>query len=330
MPTHRRLECWNWRSIFSCLCCRFSQVIEVTLPDNHHQRVVQAKTPLIRGRRLLVHILDYLDSFSCCNYHSMRLRLGPVGTLSTMAWQRGLRLGKAHIPLNFASIHYTYFISISLLCSVIFWVSSDPKFSVTYVDSLFLVISGITETGLNTVNLSTLTTWQQTILCLLMLFGGSVWVSIGLLIARERSFRRVLKPDRAGLCQDELAEEHINDNPSVTRDHDMQNCTTGDLEITDASHNRVWSRRHSVERAGASVGPAIQHTAPLPKPDTHTGTVRQSEDLHVNPLAFLNGKTIGRKGYFINLTREEKRKVNIIEHRAMRLLATIVPLYFTL
>ena len=52
-------------------------------------------------------------------------------------------------PLNFITIHYTYFIVVPLIASVVFWGSSNPSFSISYVDSLFLVISAMTEAGLN-------------------------------------------------------------------------------------------------------------------------------------------------------------------------------------
>lgn len=52
-------------------------------------------------------------------------------------------------PLNFITIHYAYFIVVPLVASLVFWGSSNPKFSISYVDSLFLVMSAMTEAGLN-------------------------------------------------------------------------------------------------------------------------------------------------------------------------------------
>ncbi|KAG6001524.1 hypothetical protein E4U21_004115 [Claviceps maximensis] len=95
--------------------------------------------------------------------------------------------------VHFLSIHYAYFILVSLICSVVFWASADAAFSITYVDSVFLVVSAFTEAGLNTVDLSTLTTWQQILLFLLILCGGSIWVSIWLTVVRRRSFKRLLQ-----------------------------------------------------------------------------------------------------------------------------------------
>lgn len=93
-------------------------------------------------------------------------------------------------PLNFITIHYAYFIVISLIASVIFWGSSKPAYSISYVDSLFLVVSAMTEAGLNTVNLSQMTTWQQVILLLLIMFGSTIWVSIWTVLARKHVFEK--------------------------------------------------------------------------------------------------------------------------------------------
>lgn len=93
-------------------------------------------------------------------------------------------------PLNFITIHYAYFIIVILVTSLIFWGSSDPAFSIAYVDSLFLTVSAMTEAGLNTVNLSQMTTWQQTLLFLLILFGGAIWVSIWTVVFRLRAFEQ--------------------------------------------------------------------------------------------------------------------------------------------
>ncbi|KAJ4114837.1 hypothetical protein BFJ63_vAg17959 [Fusarium oxysporum f. sp. narcissi] len=57
-------------------------------------------------------------------------------------------------PLNFITIHYAYFIVVCLISSVIFWQSSDPASPVSYTDSLFLVVSAMTEAGLNTDNIA--------------------------------------------------------------------------------------------------------------------------------------------------------------------------------
>ena len=51
----------------------------------------------------------------------------------------------------------------------------------------------MTEAGLNTVNLSQMTTFQQIILFLLMLLGSTIWVSIAVVYFRRKAFERRFK-----------------------------------------------------------------------------------------------------------------------------------------
>jgi hypothetical protein len=96
-------------------------------------------------------------------------------------------------PLNFITVHYSYFIITCLITSVIFWGSSDPTKSITYTDALFLVVSAMTEAGLNTVNLSQMTTFQQFILWFLIVIGSSIFVSISTVLTRKRVFESRFK-----------------------------------------------------------------------------------------------------------------------------------------
>lgn len=93
-------------------------------------------------------------------------------------------------PLNFITIHYAYFIIVTLVTSLIFWGSSNPDFSIGYANSLFLTVSAMTEAGLNTVNLSQMTTWQQVLLWLLIVLGSAIWVSIWTVACRLRAFEK--------------------------------------------------------------------------------------------------------------------------------------------
>jgi hypothetical protein len=96
-------------------------------------------------------------------------------------------------PANFITLHYVYFVASCLVASTIFYGSSTLAFHVSYVDSLFLVISAMTESGLNTVNLSQINTGQQILLWLLMVVGSSIWVSIWTVLFRKRAFERRFK-----------------------------------------------------------------------------------------------------------------------------------------
>lgn len=128
------------------------------------------------------------------------------------------------LRISFISWHYTYFCVTCLLASLTFWGSSTPERSVSYIDSLFLCISAMTEAGqcparpqvvcannwhrfehdqpLDTVSPShscirvsnstdlKSNTWQQVMLFLLIIFGSSIFVSIAILHIRKRAFEQ--------------------------------------------------------------------------------------------------------------------------------------------
>ena len=108
--------------------------------------------------------------------------------------KRPLRIVRRLLPpANFITIHYSYFIGTCLLWAVIFWGSSTPARSVSFVDSLFLTVSAMTLAGLNTVNLSELNTFQQVILFCLIMLGSAIWVSSFVVHVRKRAFEKKLK-----------------------------------------------------------------------------------------------------------------------------------------
>ncbi|PBK85523.1 TrkH-domain-containing protein [Armillaria gallica] len=101
------------------------------------------------------------------------------------------------IELTFYRIHLTAFVFISLMFSGIFYIYNG-KFHISYLDSLFLCYSAMSLTGLSTVNLSTLTMWQQVMLYLLMIMGDITTVSWIMVLVRKHYFRTHCEnlPDR--------------------------------------------------------------------------------------------------------------------------------------
>ena len=62
---------------------------------------------------------------------------------------------------------------IPILAAFVFWLSNG-EFKIKYIDALFVCISAATGTGLSTIDLSSLTAWQQTILVIIELVGNQV------------------------------------------------------------------------------------------------------------------------------------------------------------
>ncbi|KXT13353.1 hypothetical protein AC579_6026 [Pseudocercospora musae] len=95
-------------------------------------------------------------------------------------------------PLNFITIHYAYFILTCLLSAIILW-AADTNRDLRFIDALFLAVSAMTLAGLNTINLSTLDTFQQFWLFLLIIIGSAVLVSAFVVQVRKRAFETKFK-----------------------------------------------------------------------------------------------------------------------------------------
>ena len=114
--------------------------------------------------------------------------------LPRIPWQdRTERWTGRFIEINFITLHYAYFILTSLITALILWGSSNPARSINFTDCLFLTTSAMTEAGLNTVNLSALTVWQQFILFGLVMCGSAIFVSAFVVFVRMKRFEKVFQ-----------------------------------------------------------------------------------------------------------------------------------------
>lgn len=91
--------------------------------------------------------------------------------------------------LNFFRVHLLFFTFIPLLASAVLY-ASNGKYPISYVDALFNSVSAMTVCGLSTVNLSSLTPWQQVILFLQMCVGSPVVVSWCMVCIRRYFFAK--------------------------------------------------------------------------------------------------------------------------------------------
>ncbi|KAL2024238.1 hypothetical protein VTK56DRAFT_9394 [Thermocarpiscus australiensis] len=104
-------------------------------------------------------------------------------------------------PINFITVHYAYFILVGLVFSLILWGTSSPSsLKLSYTDSFYLSMSAISSTGMNTVNISQLSTGQQVILVILMMLGSPILISLWTVLFRrhvfEKRFRAIVKAER--------------------------------------------------------------------------------------------------------------------------------------
>lgn len=111
---------------------------------------------------------------------------------------------------NFLALHYVYFIVMSMIGSVIIYVTSTQIYDIQYVDALFMSVSAITGTGLSVVRTSStlheglLTCWkldlsaqspvQQATLFILMFLGHTIPISGVVLVCRRINLRQIIRP----------------------------------------------------------------------------------------------------------------------------------------
>ncbi|KAF7315082.1 Potassium transport protein [Mycena indigotica] len=91
--------------------------------------------------------------------------------------------------LNFYRVHILFFTFTPLIFSGIFY-ASNGRFKISYIDCLFNCVSAMTVCGLATVDLSSLTNWQQAILFIQMCMGSPVTVSWVMVYLRKYYFAK--------------------------------------------------------------------------------------------------------------------------------------------
>ena len=228
------------------------------------------------------------------------------------SWKERIEKRTGHIfEVNFITIHYAYFVFVPLLSALVFWGSSTPFRGVNFTDALFLCVSAMTEAGLNTVNLSTLNSWQQVMLFFLILGGSAIWVSIYVIMVRLRRFERIFhkvihdrrehrrsKGGRVFRRARPLADVDLENSereekrlgPTSSQDHDAEKAAlkhrpdaraneedgdTSSNEQTQASSSSVEARNGQLDGAQAKSSPDRNITFKSPQ---HSPRIRTSTE----------------------------------------------------
>lgn len=267
-------------------------------------------------------------------------------------------------PVNFITMHYTYFGLLGLLVSIIFWGASRPSQSISFIDSLFLVISAFTTSGLNTINISQLTTGQQVILAIMMILGSPVWVSLFTIWFRthvfEKRFEDIVEMERKkraktmgtviGMTGAMFGTPVLSSFRQTARRRDQPashaqraeadtfQLSPGPtpLEAPKSPHHQLNTIREG-QALGASTTTSVEPRSPasfanrrrpVEQGDVQRGDICEGFDF----ATFLreNKKSVGRNGQFFDLTDEQREYLGGVEYRALKILFNIVAIYFVL
>ncbi|KAF3399952.1 Low-affinity potassium transport protein [Penicillium rolfsii] len=265
-------------------------------------------------------------------------------------------------PCNFLTLHYLYFIATCLVASIIFYLTSTPWKSVAYVDAIFLCVSAMTGAGLNTVDLSTLNTFQQAILFILLILGSAILISSTVLMVRKHAFEEKLKhvleeretSRRASALelQSSVAEPvaplnegdsqflpngkvEVQEPPTESssfRDDQIQWVDDDQITVGDAYARHRHHHRRVFPMAGVGARPDLNNhprdVAPLPLHAEDASVSGFKGIIRGTQKYFTSKGTISRNSQFYGLTFAEREKLGGVEYKAVSFLSIIVSLYF--
>ncbi|KAI3397022.1 hypothetical protein diail_11257 [Diaporthe ilicicola] len=280
-------------------------------------------------------------------------------------------------PVNFITMHYTYFIVVGLVFASIFYGLSRPTHSVSFIDSLFLVVSAFTTSGLNTVDISQLTSAQQVIMALMMILGSPVLVSIFTIWLRARVFekrfediveaernRRMKKtgtivgmagamiglPVMSSFKGSKRKDKHARKGSHAQRaEADALQLSGFKRQAHDKDQDQGQDQDHEAALGSGMLGPIqegqkldVSSTSAEPLSPKSNATTRRrlfsrddgrqsvSEGFDFKTFIHENKKSVGRNGQFFDLTEEQREYLGGVEYRALKVLFTIVCVYFVL
>ncbi|KAH8723811.1 potassium transport protein-like protein 1 [Phaeosphaeriaceae sp. PMI808] len=256
--------------------------------------------------------------------------------------------------LNFYRTHMLYFIIVIAISSVIMYgagIAQGPKEytddHVTYMDALFLCTSAMTTTGkhqsniigwLNTVDLSDLGTFQQAILCILMILGSIPFVSAWVVLIRRTLFRKrmadVVKHSRTirRLVQDiEQSQQNrgATSSASPLPSTSLRQTGKGKQKQRDPSPKiqPLNKRRTFHHQTGFGFVPTPWETK-LARGFFSSIIDRFTSELKPENHGYLSFKPrLDSKGRFLELSEHDRLELGGVEYRALQALLLILVSY---
>ncbi|KAL1639555.1 hypothetical protein SLS58_007859 [Diplodia intermedia] len=247
-------------------------------------------------------------------------------------------LKKEVFHLNFYRMHMLYFVVVIVITSLVVYGEGLANGSpLKYIDVLFLCCSAMTTTGLNTVNLGSLTGFQQAVLCVLLIIGNVPFVSSFVVIIRRHFFRRkladVVQHSRSGRQmvrdveeQDEREHGHHHHNAARLRRRTKQRHDDGDSEqrplrsASEPSHRREEKKkkkppgqRHYHYASGRGFFPwpweshAVQRVF-------HSALHSLQKERHPHDRTYISfAADLDSRGRFRNLSEHERGELGGVE-----------------
>lgn len=265
----------------------------------------------------------------------------------------GLRAGAAWLPrLNFIRIHYAWIIFCALLSLPVLM----PQGNLAAIDAFFFGASGSTESGLNTIDVKDIPTYQQVYIYVIPIITNLLFINAMVVPVRLLWFRRRLREAaaarqrdaefRAALTDDENAKSAVLEADPETekldqkQDRDTAPAATRLPAITWDDHETLPRPRGRLEDDDriepVQRGPVLQAARSIEKAvssafvlgDTQrrdrSRSMSRQRSLHAEMPRISRSATVGRNSSFHNLTEADRELLGGIEYRALKMLLYFV------
>ncbi|KAF4590366.1 low affinity potassium transporter [Pleurotus pulmonarius] len=253
--------------------------------------------------------------------------------------------------LNFYRIHVLTFTLLPLFFSGIFYASNGRQ-HVDYVDALFMCVSAFTNCGLETVELSYLTPWQQVLIFVQMCMGSPVVVSWLIVLVRRYHFAKTFQTAIAASATDDLLRprdsrtfvhhDHLDAVPELSREvTEESRASTGyharpeiegenekiGIHQTNLDHPVSILQKPGITPHHSSSKDAKEETPPLDGSLSRKGGRPEIQPYQPPPSYLRFNPVIGRNSTFYLQSEEQLIELGGVEYRALNALLILVPCY---
>lgn len=252
----------------------------------------------------------------------------------------------SQVKLNFYRLHLLYFIITILLSSVIVYGSTtngnsgheEKQFYLRYIDALFLCTTAMTNSGLNVVNLASITGFQQAVLFILIPLGNVCTVSTVTVYIRKYWFRKKMRHfiEHSKAGQAIVDDIERQDTSSSHQEHSPQRGNSRPstdripLNISSGQENvRQRRKNQSEHHLSAHGGFPFPWQSETFRDAFHKSFQGFSRKPHNEPHNYLSFQpSLDHKGRFHSLDENQRTEIGGVEYRALKLLSWLLPAYF--
>ncbi|KAE8140841.1 cation transport protein-domain-containing protein [Aspergillus pseudotamarii] len=210
--------------------------------------------------------------------------------------------------LNFITLHYAYIIFLSILALIVVY----PQGNLSAVDAYFFGASASTESGLNTVDVKELRTYQQVYLYLIPILGNLGFINILVVVVRLRWFQKrfeavapkILGPKAQDVVNDpDLEEKIVGDRQDMVKSHQSEQPIDSDKL---GSRWPVSPSQHRIQVVDTNRSPEIVQE----DPQANGAAVKP---LRATTISFAEDVDTDSKALYIPPPRERDRGYPILE-----------------